>query len=264
MRIVWLSANLFGYELLKEVLKIKGVEIVAIITLNDKSKTNMYDGIERNRWYDFNIPVYEIENINNEIKLLKSLHPDIAIVCGWRQMINKGILDIPTKGVIGFHPTLLPKGRGPAPIINTILEGYKKSGVTMFYLNEKVDAGDIIGQVEFDISEEDYAVDIYRKIIRGGKRLLRKYLPLLIEGNAPGVPQDEKGATYFRKITLKDNEINLDKDSPGEISKKIRAFSYPYLGAYIKVKDKFLVIWKGEVIDAKKWRENIGNSPTSR
>ncbi|HEC92236.1 MAG TPA: hypothetical protein ENI51_04460, partial [Candidatus Atribacteria bacterium] len=231
MRIVWLSANLFGYELLKEVLKIKGAEVVAIITLSDKSKTRMYDGIERKKWYDFNIPVYEIENINKEIKLLKSLYPDIIMVCGWRQIINKETLNIPKEGVIGFHPALLPKGRGSAPIINTILEGYKKSGVTMFYLNEKVDAGDIIGQVEFDIGEEDYAMDIYRKIIRGGKRLLRKYLPLLIEGNAPRAPQDEKKATYFKKRTPKDNEINLDKDSPDEISKKIRAFSYPYLGA---------------------------------
>jgi methionyl-tRNA formyltransferase len=240
---------LFGYELLKEALRIKEVNVVAIITLSDKARTKMYDGIEKSKWYELGLPVYETENINEEISLLRSLRPDVIMMSGWRQILCKEVLNLPPRGVIGFHPTLLPKGRGPAPIINTILEGLKESGVTMFYVSDKVDSGDIIGQEKFEVKDEDYAIDIYNKVVRAGKTLIKKYLPLLATGKAPRIPQDEEKATYFKKRSLKDNEIKLETDSPDEIYRKIRAFSKPYNGAFIKLCDKKLIIWKAELRD---------------
>ena len=207
----------------------------------------MYDGIDKNKWYEFGIPVYEIENINEELELLQSLSLDIIIMCGWRQIIESHILEIPKYGVVGFHPTLLPEGRGPAPIINTILEGKKKSGVTIFFINEKTDGGDIIGQKKFDIKENDYAGDLYKKVTFAGKYLIKKYLPLLMRGEAPKIPQEEKDAIYFKKRTIKDNEIKLGIDGPEEVLRKVRAFSKPYLGAYIRINGKKLIIWKTEL-----------------
>lgn len=240
--LIWLSANRLGYELLKETLKIKEVKVVAILTLSPDAKTKMYDAMDRKKWHEFNIPVYEIEEANKEIKLFKSLKPDIVIMCGWRQIIDNEILSIP-KSFIAFHPTLLPEGRGPSPIINSILSGIKKSGVTMFHLNQDLDAGDIVGQESFEIKNNDYAIDAYDKIVKAGKALIKKYLPLAV---LPRIPQDNQKAIYFSKRTLKDNEINL-KDSPEEIYRKIRAFSKPYNGAYIKLNNKKLIIWKAEL-----------------
>ena len=247
LRIVWLSANMFGHELLKEALNVKEVDVVAIVTLSDKAKTKMYDAIDKNKWYEFGLPVYEIEDINQEIALLESLHPDIVMMCGWRQILSKDVLSLPPQGVIAFHPTLLPKGIGPAPIINTILEGFKKSGVTMYYASEKVDGGDIIGQERFEIKDDDYAMDVYNKVIEAGKKLIKKYLPLLAEGKAPRMPQNEAEATYLKKRTLEDNEIKLSTESPEEIYRKIRAFSKPYKGAFVRLGNKKLVIWKAEL-----------------
>ena len=247
--VVWISANKFGYSLLKEALKINSIKIKAIITLKENAKTKMYDAINRIKWYEFGIPVYEIEDINKEEKLLKKLSPKLIIVCGWRQIIKEHILEIPKKGVVGFHPSLLPKNRGPAPIINTILEGLHESGVTMFYLGKKVDGGDIIGQKRFLVGENDYAEDVYRKVIRAGRYLISKYLPLLAEGNAPRTPQKEEEATYFSKRSLKDNEIRIGVESPQQIYRKIRAFSKPYLGAYIRLGNKKLIIWRAELKD---------------
>ncbi len=249
LKAIWLSANMFGYELIREALNIKEIKIIAIVTLSNKAKTKMYDGIDRNKWYEFGLPVYEIEDINKEVDLLKSLHPDIIIMCGWRQIIHRIILDLPHLGVIGFHPALLPKGRGPAPIINTILEGLKESGVTMFYISEKVDGGDIIGQEKFEVKDDDYAIDIYNKMINAGKTLIKKYLPLLAIRKAPRIPQNEDEATYFKKRSLKDNEIRIETDSPDEIYRKIRAFSKPYNGAFIRLGNKKLIIWKAELRD---------------
>lgn len=248
MRIAWLSANIFGYELLKEALKLElKFDIVAIITLSDKTTTIMYDAISRSKWYEFGIPVYEIENINDEINTLKNLCLDMIIMCGWRQVLKKEVLDIPKNGVISFHPTLLPKGRGPAPIINTILEGWRESGITMYYADESVDGGDIVGQERFDVEESNHAIDIYDKIVISGKDLVRKYLPLLITGKSPRIAQNDAEATYFKKRTLKDNEINLATDSIDMIYKKIRAFSKPYRGAYIRLGSRKLTIWNAEV-----------------
>lgn len=246
IKIIWLSANLFGYELLKEALRVKNADIGAIITLGSKTKTIMYGSIEREKWYKLGVPVYEIENINKEAELLNSLSPDFIIMAGWRQIISEEILNLPKKGFIGFHSTLLPKGRGPASIINTILLGLKKSGVTMFYLAKGIDSGDIIGQVAFNIEKDDYAVNIYNKEIEGGKNLIKRFLPLLIEAKAPRISQDNKKATYFPKRNIKDNEIKL-KGSLEEIYRKIRAFSKPYCGAYIKSKNKKLIIWRADL-----------------
>ena len=247
MKVVWLSANKLGYELLKEALKVKDVNVNEIITLDDKAKTVMYDGIEKNKWKQFNIPINEVENINENKDLLKKLAPDLLFVVGWRQIISKEILDIPKKGFIGFHPTLLPIGRGPAPIINSILNNFKSSGVTMFYLSEGLDDGDIIGQERFEILSNDHATEVYEKVVEGGKKLISKYLPLLVKGKAPRVPQDDSKASVFEKPSLKDNKIDFEKDSVEEIHRKIRALSKPYRGAYIEKDGKKLILWRNQL-----------------
>lgn len=251
MKIVWLSANKFGYELLKETIQLKNTNVRAIITLSSKSKTIMYDGVENKSWHKLGRDVFEIEQLNEEKDLLKKLSPDLIIMCGWRQIINKNILSIPRKGIIGFHPTLLPYGRGPAPIINTLLSGITTSGVTMFYVSGGLDDGDIIAQKKFSISKTDYAQNVYTKIIKAGKNLIREYLPRVIKGNAPRVPQDNTKATVFEKPEFKDNELNLDQETLDQVSRKIKAFSKPYKGAYIKRGNRKLVIWKAESQDIK-------------
>jgi len=245
-KLIFLSASRDGYEVLKETLKIKEISVITIVTLGPGAKTKMYDGIGRKKWHEFNIPVHEIENINEETALIKSLKPDIIVMCGWRQIVNPEILNIPPKGFIAIHPTLLPLGRGPAPLINTILEGHKESGASMFYADNSLDGGDIIGQKKFIIGKNDYAADLYRKMTKAEKALIKIYLPLVAEGKASRVPQDEKKATYFQKRTMKDNEIDLSSP-PEKIFRKIRAFSKPYNGAYIKLGEKKLIIWKAEL-----------------
>lgn len=260
MRIVYLSASICGYEWLKEILLNKECELVAIITLNKLAKTKMYDGIANEKWYEFFLPVYEVLDINQEISLLKSLKGDCLIVGGWRQVISKEVLSLFKKGVIGFHPTLLPKGRGPSPIINSIMAGIKESGLTMFYYTEKVDSGPIIGQKEFIIEDDDYAWDVYKKEIEKGKELIREYLPLIIKDKIKPKEQDEKEATYFPKLDKKIfNQINIE-DGLIYNYRKIRALSkygknelglLSYEGAYFYYNDKKIIIWKAKPIKDK-------------
>ena len=248
-RLVWVSANLLGFELLKECIKLKKVKVIAIITLSRNAKTKMHDGINRKKWQEFKVPVYEINNINHESKLLKSLKTDIVIYCGWRQIVSSNIIKLPQIASIGFHPTLLPQHRGPAPIINTILQGLEKSGVTMFILSKEIDAGKIIGQISFNVTKNDYAIDIYQKIIKTGKKLIKIYLDGFLKQKLKPIAQKKSEASFFPRVSQKDNRIDLNNDSPESIGKKIRAFSKPYKGAFIETKKIKLIIWKGEVKD---------------
>jgi methionyl-tRNA formyltransferase len=249
VRTIWLSANEFGNELLKTAVDFKELDIVAIITLSSQSKTTMYDGVSKEKWQGFGIPVYETTDINCELDLIRSLNPDVIIMCGWRQILKPELIELPKKGVVGFHPTMLPFGRGGAPIINSILLGLESSGLTMFYVDGGKDSGDIIGQEPFHITSSDYAEDIYNKIIDCGRILVRKYLPLIALGNAPRVPQLEDKAEYLPPVSYVDNEIIPDQDDPEVVMRKIRAFSKPYRGAFIRVRNKKIVIWKADLVD---------------
>jgi methionyl-tRNA formyltransferase len=246
MKIIFLSANKLGYCVFPELLKVPDINIVHIVTLSSQSVTTMYDGIKPDKWKKWDIPVMEINSISEEAEKIKSLSPDLILMCGWRQKIPQSIISIPTKGIIGFHPTLLPIGRGPAPIINSILEGFVKSGVTMFYLSDELDSGDIIGQESFTISEEDNAQAVYNKVIKATKKLIKTYVPLIKSGKSPRIPQDHSKATYFPKRTLEDNEINFDDDL-SLIMRKVRAFSTPYRGAFFLINGERLIVWKASV-----------------
>ncbi len=247
MDILWLSANKFGFELLEEAVKIKGINIKAIVTLSGNAMTVMYDGIDREKWREFGIDVFEVERLNDEQELIRRLSPDFMVSCGWRQIISNEILSIPKHGIIGFHPTLLPKGRGPAPIINSILSGFRESGVTLYHLTEGLDDGDIIGQEVFEIADADHAEEVYMKAIESGRKIVRKYFPMLASGTAPRRPQDNSKATMFKKLELNDNQIDLEKEPAEKIYRKIKALSKPYRGAYIQKNGKKMILWRAEL-----------------
>ena len=116
----------------------------------------------------------------------------------------------------------------------------------MFYLDEGIDTGDIIGQESFIIDKDDTSDILYSKIINTGKKLIKKYLLKLINNEIEKIPQDEKNVIEF--ISPKSNEIFLD-DNVEIMYRKIRAFSKPYNGAYIQKDGKKLIIWKAKLIE---------------
>ena len=249
MNILWLSANKLGYELLKEASKIKGFNIGAIITLKENTKTVMYDGVPVNKWSKFNCNLFEIERIEDESNLIKKISPEIIVVCGWRQIIPENILRIPKLGVFGFHPSLLPYGRGSAPIINSIRNGDKEMGLTFFRLTKGLDDGAIITQERFFVNKGNHADDIYKKIIWAGKKIVRKTFSELVLGKILLKDQDHSKAFVFSKPKLTDNKIDLEKESMEEVFRKIKAFTKPYRGAYIQKDDKRLIIWRAELVE---------------
>lgn len=245
MRIVWLSANRFGWEMLRAARQLRGDHIKAIITLHPKAATKMYDDISIKDWFGNGVPTFMVERLNHQTSLLRGLKPDYVIMAGWRQIISPEILKIPKYGFIGFHPTRLPKGRGPAPIINSILSGDPQGGVTMYHVTEGLDDGDIIAQEPFQILCTDHASDVYRKMTDAGIRMLKQHWQGLMDGTSPRQPQDHSKATTFSKPN--GQRIDPVNDSIEDALTKIRAFSRPYNGAYIELEGRKLIIWEAGV-----------------
>lgn len=246
--ILWLSANRFGYELLQEALKVdpKNKNITGIISLSPDAETRMYDSIDQNRWYETGVPLYLIRRIEEDgRKIMRFLNPDLVIMVGWRQVIPESMLSLPSNGFISTHPTLLPYGRGPAPIINQILEGTQKSGVTLLKTSKELDAGPIIGQEKFEIEPDDHACDVYEKCIIAGKKLIRDYFPAITKGKFKLTPQNESLASVFSQP--KGTNRVKEEDNIEGIYRKIKAVSRPYSGAYIEdMYENKLIIWRAK------------------
>ena len=255
MKIVFIGGVKFSHEILDHIIR-NGWDISVVFTYK-KNKSKLYSDIKS---FDDLILKYDImhvsvDNINDKknIKILKKIQPDLILVMGWSQLLKPEIIEIPKLGVIGSHPTELPKFRGRAPIPWSIIKGLKKSALTFFYIESGVDNGDILDQQKFEITSNDNATTVYQKIISIGKKMILKNLKLIKNGKAKRKKQDEsKFIENWEKRTPKDGEVFWDVDSK-TIHNLIRASTSPYPGAYTFFDRKKLVIWKSKISDDKKF-----------
>lgn len=171
---------------------------------------------------------------------LTELKPDIFFVVGLSQLVSSDILSIAKLGNIGFHPTLLPKGRGRAPIAWLVLE--EESGAANFFLmGEGTDDGPVFVQKAFKVTNEDNAATIEKKILEAINVALDEWLPQLNANIWQPIPQDESLASYYGKRTPADGCIDWSA-SASDIDKLIRASAFPHPGAFSFINDQKLAI----------------------
>ena len=252
LKIVFMGTPDFAVPILEALIEKYGV--MAIVTQPDKEvgrdRILMPTPIKK-VGNDHTILVLQPKKIREEYEEIVSLEPDIIITCAYGQIIPKEILNAPRLGCINVHASLLPKLRGGAPIHRAIINGLSKTGITIMYMNEGMDKGDIISQREIAIEDDDTAETLHDKLSILGRDLLLDTLPSIIDGTNKRVPQDESEATYGFNITREDEHISFDKTSR-QIYNQIRGLnSWP--GAYVTLNGKILKIWAsriGETYDA--------------
>jgi methionyl-tRNA formyltransferase len=223
---VFISAVSFGLHLLRTALE-NGAEIVGVVT---RESGHHSDGVNLlDICCQYNIPALSVSTIKEASveSFIYNLSPDLTLVMGWSEMIPDDILAIPRITTIGSHPTLLPHGRGRAPIPWTILKGLKESGLTFFILDSDVDTGDIVLQRRFDIGPKETATTLYDKIIAFGKEMLMEILSM---HEFTGRPQDSSH-TYWKRRTDRHGRIDWSRSSD-EIERLVRATTHPYPGAW--------------------------------
>ncbi len=181
-------------------------------------------------------------HIRDSVEEILALEPDLIITCAYGQILPRAILDYPKYGCINVHASLLPKYRGGAPIHRAIMAGAKKTGITIMYMNPKMDEGDIISQSEIEVSETETASTLHDKLSILGAKLLIETLPSILDGTNNRIPQDSSKATYGFIIRREDEKINFNKTKK-EIYNQIRGLN-AWPGSYCMCDGKILKVWE--------------------
>ena len=191
-----------------------------------------------------NIEVYQPIKIREEYQYILDKKPDIIITAAYGQIIPSEILDYPKYGCINVHGSLLPKLRGGAPIHHAIINGDKEAGVTIMYMDKKMDSGDIISQRSINIDDNMILDDLYYKLSILGRDLLIDTLPSILNGTNSRIKQNEEEVTYGLNITKEEELINFN-DSVSNVHNKIRGLS-SIPGAYAMLNNKRMKIYLSE------------------
>ena len=193
---------------------IQNTNVVLVVSQPDKkvgrkqilTKTPIHEVADK-----YGIPVFQPEKIRNNYERILEVKPDIIITCAYGQIIPKVLLDLPRLGCINVHASLLPKLRGGAPLHHAIIDGLDKTGVTIMYMDEAMDTGDIISTISYDIKSSDTTEDIHDTLRELGAKLLIDTLPSIVTGTNRRIKQSETEATYGYNITREEEHIDFNK-----------------------------------------------------
>ena len=187
-----------------------------------------------------NIPVYQPLRMRDPAaaEVITSFKPELIVTAAYGQILPKSVLAIPRYGCINVHGSLLPKYRGGAPIQHAIMKGESLTGVTIMYMAEGLDTGDMISKVELPITDTDDAGTLFNKLSVAGAELLKRTLPELLEGRIQAIAQNDEEATYAPVLKRDDERIDWSQNGM-DIYNRIRALR-PVPGAF--------TLWNGEVL----------------
>lgn len=249
LRIVFMGTPEFSVPVLEGL--IENYEVILVVTQLDKCvgrhKEIKFSSVKEVALKN-NIKVFQPVKIRTDYQEIIDLKPDLVVTCAYGQIIPKEILDSPKYGCINVHASLLPKLRGGAPIHKAIINNYARTGITIMYMVEKMDAGDIISQKETVITMEDNLKTLHDRLSIMGKELLLETIPDIISGNITRIKQDESEVTYAYNITREEEHLDFNASSI-DIYNRIRGLS-PTPGAYAYIDGKIIKIYKAELSDS--------------
>jgi methionyl-tRNA formyltransferase len=246
MKVVFMGTPEFAVPILE--LLIKNFNVVLVVTQPDKEvgreKKLTFSPVKKLAISN-DIEVFQPFKIREDYERILSVKPDIIITCAYGQIIPKVLLDAPKYKCINVHASLLPKLRGGAPIHHAIIDGYDKTGITIMFMNEKMDEGNIISQKEIEIMDDDNVGILHDKLSELGKNLLLETLPDIFEGTYKSIPQDNDEATYAYNIKKEDEFINFNLNAK-EVNNKVRGL-YPFPGSYAILDNERIKIIECEI-----------------
>jgi len=229
-----------------EALERNGYDIAAVFTHEDDPGEKCWFGSVKNWAIRRNIEVYTTEDVNSPqwIAKIAAMDPDIIFSFYYRKMIGREILDSPRVGAFNLHGSFLPAYRGRCPVNWVIINGEHITGVTLHYMIEKPDAGDIVGQKAVAIDVSDTAKTLNDKLCDAARELLDELLPLMKRGQIRRKTQDLSRGSYYGGRRPEDGRIHWEK-SADEIYNLIRGVTEPYPGAFafLDNDDKIIIWW---------------------
>ena len=255
LKVVFMGTPTFSVPILEAL--IKNYKVKAVVTQPDKivgrsgkiAKPPVKITAEEN-----NILVIQLDKLKEQYEEIIALDPDLIVTCAYGQILPKELLEYPKYGCINVHASLLPKLRGGAPIHRSIINGETKTGITIMYMAEGMDDGDIITQSEVEITDNDTASTLHDKLSMLGSHLLIETLPSILDGTNKRISQDSSLVTFAPIITKEDEKIDFSKTSK-EVYNQIRGLnSFP--GAYFMLDGKRFKVWES-IVGEEVFHENL-------
>ena len=251
MKTIFMGTPEFAIPSLKVVAK--NTDLKAIFTKEDKVNARgnkiIFSPVKQ-FGIDNEIEVIQPKKVKDEkiIKKIKEINPDLIVVVAYGKILPKEIIDIPKYGIINVHSSLLPKYRGASPIHSAILNGDTESGVSIMYIEEGLDSGDVILQESCDILESDTLGTLHDKLKDLGAIGLEKALKLIEDGKVEATKQDESLATFVKPITKEQAKIDWN-NTKEVIFNQIRGLN-PFPAAHtFNEKNENIKIYKSEKLD---------------
>jgi methionyl-tRNA formyltransferase len=232
-----------GFRCLRHLIGL-GEEIVAVVTHRDDPAETVWFESVADLARSHGIPVHLPANPNRPefVTLIRALSPDLLLSFWYRRLLCRELLEIPRLGAVNLHGSLLPKYRGRSPVNWVLVNGEAETGVTLHYMTEEADAGDIIAQRALPIDPEDTALTLYRKMADLALELFSATYPFLKAGAAPRIPQDPSRATVFGRRTPADGLVQWQLPAR-TVYNLVRAVTHPYPGAFTHFRGKQLFLW---------------------
>lgn len=245
-KVIFMGTPEFAVPILQ--MLIENSEVVLVVTQPDKEvgrkKEKKFSPIKELAIKN-NIETFQPIKIKEDYKYILEKNPDIIITCAYGQIIPNELIETPKYGAINVHASLLPKLRGGAPIHHAIIDGYKKTGITIMYMSSKMDAGDIISQKEITINEKENVGTLHVKLSKIGTELLKETLPLIFEQKNERIKQNEEEVTFGYNITREDEKIDFNKTAE-EVYNQIRGLN-PFPLAYAILNEKEIKIIEANI-----------------
>ena len=249
MKVIFMGTPEIGSYVLQSLLDLK-LEVIAVVCQPDRllnrKKEVVFQPVKKLA-LEHNIRVFQPEKVKEITQEIAELNPDVIITCAFGQFINKEILEVPKYGCFNVHASLLPKLRGGAPIHWAIINGETKSGMTLMKMVSKMDAGDIISQMECEIDPNETMKSLYKKLSKLGYDIIQRDFNKLVSVNLESISQNEQDVTFGYNITKEQQILNFNQ-SCQQVDQWIR-------GLY----DKPMAIWNYQANNIKVHEANKTN-----
>lgn len=250
LNVVFMGTPTFSVPILESL--IEKTNVVLVVSQPDREKDrkgNLLPTPTKILATENNIEVFQPIKVKEEYGRIIDAQPDIIITCAYGQIIPEALLNYPKYGCINVHGSLLPKLRGGAPIHHAIINGDTETGITIMYMDKKMDSGDIISQRKIAIGNDDNLDLIYEKMSYLGRDLLMETLPSIIAGTNNRIPQNIDEVTFGLNITKEEEKIDYNKSSK-DIHNLIRGLS-SVPGAYCLLDNKRLKVYGSKLTNLK-------------
>ncbi len=247
MRAVVFAYHNMGVAGLRSLLS-HGFEVPMVFSHADDPVENRWFGSVADFCRERGTPVHLPADVNAPPwpDTIRAARPDLLFSFYYRSMLKKEILSIPPLGAMNLHGSLLPKYRGRAPVNWVLVKGEAETGVTLHFMTEKPDAGDIVGQAAVPIAFDDTALTLFGKMEKAAEALLGDLLPRIAAGDIPRRPNEIAKGSYFGGRKPEDGRIDWTQPAVA-VYNLVRAVTRPYPGAFTTLAGERLLVWWARV-----------------